>query len=153
MLVTEEEWHIRAVANVVWTSLLGFEITTEISYAGDAFDRNTWDAFRFSSDSDTINQLGEIQTIRSLQQEPLTRLGYFIHAGYRDAFDINGLSIEGFVLGNVFDDSFLWQTSVSRSIGGLTAGLILGGLSGDATSEFGGAPTNRFATVNVSYEF
>jgi len=152
-IVSEDEWQARLAANITWTSSYGFELTAEYFYAGDALDRQQLNAFQESLDSTDIEKFISIQNQRSLEQEPLTESGYFLYAGTRDLFGINGLQASGFVTGNFYDNSYLWQLSTSKVWGEWSVGGIFGGLEGNDSSEFGSAALKGFASVYIAADF
>lgn len=146
-------WYALAAANLTWTLSQGLELTAEASYAGDALDGDQWRRYRTAIDAVTLAQLDRIVTDRSLRQEPLTRVNWFLRAAWRDAFRQNGLDVSGFATGNAYDNSLLWQVTVRQDFVGWSAGLLASGFSGRITSEYGASPLKSYLGVFVTKSF
>ncbi len=146
-------WYALAASNLTWTLSQGLELTAEASYAGDALDGDQWRRYRTAIDAVTLAQLDRIVTDRSLRQEPLTRVNWFLRAAWRDAFRQNGLDVSGFATGNAYDNSLLWQVTVRQDFVGWSAGLLASGFSGRITSEYGASPLKSYLGAFVAKSF
>jgi hypothetical protein len=152
-LFGEAKWYSRISANIVWTTSLGLELTAEINYAGDGADKNEWQSYRNIQSLSDINYFKTIQNIRSLQQERITQAGYFLYAGWQDAFKSKNLTISAFMMGNFYDESFLWQTSISYAFGHFKIGGLISGFYGSTSSEYGGSFLKKYAAIYISLKF
>jgi hypothetical protein len=128
--------------NLTWTTPLGFDLTVEYQYAGDALSGEAWREWR---SADASANLQAVATRRALAREPLVRHGWFARVGWQDPFAIRGLSLSAMAQFNGYDGSCVSQLSVDwrNSKDWLFGGNAIGFLGGNDT-EFGMQP-GRFA--------
>ena len=148
---TAEAWSNRLAANLTWTSSNGIELTAERIFAGDAFSRSQWKAWRAVDSAPQFQRLRRVIAERSLLQEPLVQDGWFARGAWRDAWSVRGLQLSSFVLANAYDGSALWQFSASYSPDEhWTFSGLFGRYVGDSNSEFGGSRESGFVSVNLT---
>lgn len=144
-------WRNRVAANLTWTFASGVEVTLERSYAGDALSREDWRAWRAAADSHHGIELGTLFERRSWLQEPLVRDGWFARTSWRDAWGRRGLDVSSFVLVNPYDSSALWQLSMTNALSERwSVSGLLGRYLGGHDTEFGGARTRSYFSLNIT---